>query len=84
MTNVTAISPIPETNPGISIFCIIGLRIITFRYCRSLTALSCQSQTTIPDVGKTVPRREVISCKANTSFVYNRLYLKVLLQTDLY
>ena len=52
MTNVTAISPIPETNPGISIFCIIGLRIITFRYCRFLMALSCQSQTTIPDLEK--------------------------------
>ncbi len=52
MTSVTNISPIPETIPGISIFCIIGLRIIPFRYCRSLVALSCQGETTIPNLEK--------------------------------
>ena len=41
------ISPIPEIRAGISVLCIMGFRIIAFRYCRSFVALSCQAPTTI-------------------------------------
>ena len=48
MTIVAVISPIPETKPGISLFCIIRLRIIPFRYWWSFVALSCHGRTTTP------------------------------------
>ena len=44
---VAMISPIPEIRAGISVLCIMGFRIIAFRYCRSFVALSCQAPTTI-------------------------------------
>ena len=48
MTIVPIISPIPVTKPGISIFCIIRLRIISFRYGRSFVVLSYHGRTTTP------------------------------------
>ena len=47
MTIVVRISPMPVTKPGISIFSILPLGIIPFRYDRSFVALSCQVATTI-------------------------------------
>jgi hypothetical protein len=61
-TIVPIISPIPETKPGIFILCIIRLRIIPFRYCRSFVALLLRSDNN-SIFGKSVPYRESASTK---------------------